>query len=91
MGFFVVLFLLLIIISLDSAGLGWKSWKRRWFVLTETSLVFYKSDPVSFCIVLFISRVSQLQISFLIEVNTLMCTLTILMLLIIKYFLFLML
>ncbi|KAH7425149.1 hypothetical protein KP509_11G041800 [Ceratopteris richardii] len=30
---------------ISSKGLGWKSWKRRWFVLTHTSLVFYKSDP----------------------------------------------
>ncbi len=28
-------------------GLGWKSWKRRWFILTRTSLVFFKNDPVS--------------------------------------------
>ncbi|CAM6048354.1 unnamed protein product, partial [Sphagnum compactum] len=25
--------------------LGWKSWKRRWFILTRTSLVFFKNDP----------------------------------------------
>ncbi|KAL3621961.1 Rho GTPase-activating protein 7 [Castilleja foliolosa] len=25
--------------------LGWKSWKKRWFILTRTSLVFFKSDP----------------------------------------------
>ncbi|XP_051120894.1 rho GTPase-activating protein 6-like isoform X2 [Andrographis paniculata] len=30
---------------ISSRGLGWKSWKRRWFVLTRTSLVFYKNDP----------------------------------------------
>ncbi|KAH8975077.1 hypothetical protein BDL97_01G137200 [Sphagnum fallax] len=30
---------------LSSKGLGWKSWKRRWFVLTRTSLVFFKNDP----------------------------------------------
>lgn len=30
---------------ISSKGLGWKSWKRRWFILTRTSLVFYKSDP----------------------------------------------
>lgn len=29
------------------AGIGWKSWKKRWFILTRTSLVFFKSDPVS--------------------------------------------
>jgi hypothetical protein len=30
---------------LSSKGLGWKSWKRRWFVLTRTSLIFFKNDP----------------------------------------------
>lgn len=30
---------------ISSKGLGWKSWKRRWFILTRVSLVFYKSDP----------------------------------------------
>ncbi|CAK8538655.1 unnamed protein product [Lathyrus sativus] len=24
---------------------GWKSWKKRWFILTRTSLVFFKNDP----------------------------------------------
>ncbi|KAG5517367.1 hypothetical protein RHGRI_037946 [Rhododendron griersonianum] len=28
-------------------GLGWKSWKKRWFILTRTSLVFFRNDPVS--------------------------------------------
>lgn len=32
---------------ISSKGLGWKSWKRRWFILTRTSLVFFKNDPVS--------------------------------------------
>lgn len=32
---------------ISSKGLGWKSWKRRWFILTHTSLVFYKSDPAT--------------------------------------------
>lgn len=32
---------------IDCSGLGWKSWKRRWFILTRTSLVFFKNDPVS--------------------------------------------
>ncbi|KAJ9545381.1 hypothetical protein OSB04_025088 [Centaurea solstitialis] len=32
-------------------GIGWTSWKKRWFILTENSLVFYRSDPVS-CICL---------------------------------------
>eukprot|EP00250_Pteridium_aquilinum_P012767 c20929_g1_i2 orf=1058-3787(+) len=32
---------------ISSKGLGWKSWKRRWFILTQTSLVFYKSDPTA--------------------------------------------
>ncbi|XP_010519804.1 PREDICTED: rho GTPase-activating protein 7 isoform X2 [Tarenaya hassleriana] len=27
------------------SGLGWKSWKKRWFILTRTSLVFLKNDP----------------------------------------------
>ncbi|CDY11022.1 BnaA03g46810D [Brassica napus] len=26
-------------------GLGWTSWKKRWFILTRTSLVFFRSDP----------------------------------------------
>lgn len=30
---------------ISSKGIGWKSWKRRWFILTRTSLVFFKSDP----------------------------------------------
>lgn len=29
------------------AGIGWTSWKKRWFILTRTSLVFFRSDPVS--------------------------------------------
>nr|XP_009764311.1 PREDICTED: rho GTPase-activating protein REN1-like [Nicotiana sylvestris]XP_009764312.1 PREDICTED: rho GTPase-activating protein REN1-like [Nicotiana sylvestris] len=33
---------------LSSKGIGWTSWKKRWFTLTENSLVFYRSDPVSF-------------------------------------------
>ncbi|KAJ4837777.1 Rho GTPase-activating protein 7 [Turnera subulata] len=32
---------------ISSKGIGWKSWKKRWFILTRTSLVFFKSDPVS--------------------------------------------
>ncbi|KAI3723253.1 hypothetical protein L2E82_34713 [Cichorium intybus] len=30
---------------LSSKGIGWTSWKKRWFVLTKTSLVFFRSDP----------------------------------------------
>uniref|UniRef100_A0A7N0URW8 Rho GTPase activating protein n=1 Tax=Kalanchoe fedtschenkoi TaxID=63787 RepID=A0A7N0URW8_KALFE len=30
---------------ISSKGLGWKYWKRRWFILTKTSLVFFKRDP----------------------------------------------
>ncbi|XP_054797388.1 rho GTPase-activating protein REN1 isoform X3 [Prosopis cineraria] len=30
---------------LSSKGIGWTSWKKRWFILTRTSLVFFKSDP----------------------------------------------
>ncbi|KAJ9560395.1 hypothetical protein OSB04_005555 [Centaurea solstitialis] len=30
---------------LSSKGIGWTSWKKRWFVLTQTSLVFFRSDP----------------------------------------------
>ncbi|WOL03934.1 rho GTPase-activating protein 6-like isoform X1 [Canna indica] len=26
-------------------GIGWTSWKKRWFILTRTSLVFYRVDP----------------------------------------------
>ncbi|KAL6516357.1 Rho GTPase-activating protein 7 [Orobanche gracilis] len=35
----------LFISSKGNHGLGWKSWKKRWFILTRTSLVFFKSDP----------------------------------------------
>uniref|UniRef100_A0A2N9FMF7 Rho-GAP domain-containing protein n=1 Tax=Fagus sylvatica TaxID=28930 RepID=A0A2N9FMF7_FAGSY len=28
-----------------SLGIGWKSWKKRWFILTRSSLVFFKNDP----------------------------------------------
>ncbi|CAK9163605.1 unnamed protein product [Ilex paraguariensis] len=30
---------------LSSRGIGWTSWKKRWFILTRTSLVFFRSDP----------------------------------------------
>ncbi|KAL4335338.1 hypothetical protein GQ457_07G024100 [Hibiscus cannabinus] len=30
---------------LSSKGIGWTSWKKRWFILTPTSLVFFRSDP----------------------------------------------
>ncbi|XP_022768431.1 rho GTPase-activating protein REN1-like isoform X2 [Durio zibethinus] len=30
---------------LSSKGIGWTSWKKRWFILTHTSLVFFRSDP----------------------------------------------
>ncbi|CAI9778278.1 unnamed protein product [Fraxinus pennsylvanica] len=30
---------------ISSKGLGWKSWKKRWFILTRSSLVFFKNDP----------------------------------------------
>ncbi|GLT81764.1 hypothetical protein SLE2022_001980 [Rubroshorea leprosula] len=30
---------------ISSKGIGWKSWKRRWFILTRNSLVFFKNDP----------------------------------------------
>ncbi|PKI40417.1 hypothetical protein CRG98_039194 [Punica granatum] len=30
---------------LSSKGIGWTSWKKRWFILTGTSLVFFRSDP----------------------------------------------
>lgn len=32
---------------ISSKGIGWKSWKKRWFILTRTSLVFFKNDPSS--------------------------------------------
>ncbi|CAG7887526.1 unnamed protein product [Brassica rapa] len=32
-------------LSISSKGLGWTSWKKRWFILTRTSLVFFRSDP----------------------------------------------
>ncbi|KAJ6798919.1 rho GTPase-activating protein 7-like isoform X1 [Iris pallida] len=31
---------------ISSKGIGWKSWKKRWFILTRTSLVFFKNDPL---------------------------------------------
>ncbi|XP_061362347.1 rho GTPase-activating protein REN1-like [Gastrolobium bilobum] len=30
---------------LSSKGIGWTSWKKRWFILTQNSLVFFRSDP----------------------------------------------
>ncbi|XP_068641045.1 uncharacterized protein [Aristolochia californica] len=30
---------------ISSKALGWTSWKKRWFILTRTSLVFFRSDP----------------------------------------------
>ncbi|KAK9023471.1 hypothetical protein V6N11_003690 [Hibiscus sabdariffa] len=36
-----VAFLFLYLIT----GIGWTSWKKRWFILTPTSLVFFRSDP----------------------------------------------
>ncbi|KMZ69348.1 hypothetical protein ZOSMA_216G00180 [Zostera marina] len=30
---------------ISSKGLGWTSWKRRWFMLTRESLIFFRSDP----------------------------------------------
>ncbi|KAL9446911.1 hypothetical protein AB3S75_014562 [Citrus x aurantiifolia] len=30
---------------ISSKGIGWTSWKKRWFILTHTSLVFFRSDP----------------------------------------------
>ncbi|XP_023633803.1 rho GTPase-activating protein REN1 [Capsella rubella] len=32
-------------LSISSKGIGWTSWKKRWFILTRTSLVFFRSDP----------------------------------------------
>ncbi|XP_014504657.1 rho GTPase-activating protein 7 isoform X2 [Vigna radiata var. radiata] len=32
---------------ISSKGIGWKSWKKRWFILTRTSLVFFKNDPTA--------------------------------------------
>ncbi|CAI5958762.1 unnamed protein product [Closterium sp. NIES-64] len=32
-------------LSVSSKGLGWKSWKRRWFLLTRSSLIFFKHEP----------------------------------------------
>ncbi|CAL9779620.1 unnamed protein product [Musa acuminata subsp. burmannicoides] len=32
---------------ISSKGIGWTSWKKRWFVLTRTSLVFFKTDPAA--------------------------------------------
>ncbi|KAG0485557.1 hypothetical protein HPP92_009636 [Vanilla planifolia] len=30
---------------ISSKGIGWTSWKKRWFVLSCTSLMFYRADP----------------------------------------------
>ncbi|XP_057532482.1 rho GTPase-activating protein REN1 [Amaranthus tricolor] len=30
---------------ISSKGIGWTSWKKRWFILTRTSLVFFRNDP----------------------------------------------
>ncbi|KAK4784002.1 hypothetical protein SAY86_018370 [Trapa natans] len=32
-------------LCISSKGIGWNSWKKRWFILTRTSLVFFKNDP----------------------------------------------
>ncbi|KAL9255245.1 Rho GTPase-activating protein REN1-like protein [Drosera capensis] len=32
---------------ISSKGIGWASWKKRWFILTRTSLVFFRSDPTA--------------------------------------------
>ncbi|GJP29722.1 hypothetical protein CLOM_g19346 [Closterium sp. NIES-68] len=32
-------------LSVSSKGLGWKSWKRRWFLLTRSSSSFFKHEP----------------------------------------------
>ncbi|CAH8365258.1 unnamed protein product [Eruca vesicaria subsp. sativa] len=32
---------------ISSKGLGWTSWKKRWFILTRISLVFFKNDPAT--------------------------------------------
>ncbi|KAL9264201.1 Rho GTPase-activating protein REN1-like protein, partial [Drosera capensis] len=32
---------------ISSRGIGWTSWKKRWFILTRTSLVFFRSDPTA--------------------------------------------
>jgi len=34
-------------LTLCCTGIGWTSWKKRWFILTRTSLVFFRSNPVS--------------------------------------------
>ncbi|XP_019431160.1 PREDICTED: rho GTPase-activating protein REN1-like isoform X3 [Lupinus angustifolius] len=30
---------------ISSKGIGWTSWKKRWFILTRSSLVFFRNDP----------------------------------------------
>ncbi|CAD6202968.1 unnamed protein product [Miscanthus lutarioriparius] len=32
-------------IEVNLTGIGWTVWKKRWFILTRTSLVFFRSDP----------------------------------------------
>jgi hypothetical protein len=34
------------------AGIGWTTWKKRWFILTRASLVFFRTDPVRYIEVL---------------------------------------
>ncbi|CAH9105170.1 unnamed protein product [Cuscuta epithymum] len=29
----------------SKVGIGWTTWKKRWFILTRTSLVFFRTDP----------------------------------------------
>ncbi|XP_057470190.1 rho GTPase-activating protein REN1-like isoform X2 [Actinidia eriantha] len=35
------------LLFLSSKGIGWTSRKKRWLILTRTSLVFFRSDPVT--------------------------------------------
>ena len=38
------------VLNLLYTGIGWTSWKKRWFVLTRASLVFFRSDPVRYIV-----------------------------------------
>eukprot|EP00271_Cylindrocystis_brebissonii_P003839 TRINITY_DN15078_c0_g1_i2.p1 TRINITY_DN15078_c0_g1~~TRINITY_DN15078_c0_g1_i2.p1 ORF type:complete len:1013 (-),score=242.10 TRINITY_DN15078_c0_g1_i2:1357-4395(-) len=31
-------------LSVSSKALGWRSWKKRWFLLTRTALIFFKTE-----------------------------------------------
>lgn len=58
-----------IIFMRSCSGIGWASWKRRWFILTCTSLVFFRRNPVlySLCIYFLYSMDSGYPLQFVVE------------------------